>query len=349
MARPIPTVGARLDMLDLVRVNLSARASQLALEWRWGDLMALGSTVTSSVNVVVVKVALANSGPLTYGSLRFLLGGVVLCVIARWREGPMPRPRVRDMWLILITAGIGEAISQALFTTTLTFANVDYVAMVQATSPLLIVAWLVWRGREHFGPRVWIGLSLGLAGAAVALTAGGGGRTTWLDVLLPLGLPVTTVVYVLMLPVLLRRYRAIWLTAILTTVGGLMLAPFGMLEAIGHHPHVTAAWLGLLSFSVFGSVALGFLLYTIAVRILGPARVAAYSYLQPFLSAIAAALLISEPILPLQILGGVLMLVGVIGGRPRPHKVADAAGEVNPGPAPQPVGATPAAEAHPCP
>ena len=214
--------------------------------------MVLGSTVTSSVNVVVVKVALANSGPLTYGSVRFLLGGVVLCVIARWREGPMPRPRVRDIWLILITAGIGEAISQALFTTTLTFANVDYVAMVQATSPLLIVAWLVWRGREHFGPRVWIGLSLGLAGAAVALTAGGGGRTTWLDVLLPLGLPVTTVVYVLMLPVLLRRYRAIWLTAILTTVGGLMLAPFGMLEAIGHHPHVTAAWLGLLSFSVFG-------------------------------------------------------------------------------------------------
>jgi drug/metabolite transporter (DMT)-like permease len=336
-------------MLDPVPANLSARASQLALEWRWGDLMVLGSTVTSSVNVVVIKVALANSGPLTYGSVRFLLGGVVLCVIARWREGPMPRPRVRDIWLILITAGIGEAISQALFTTTLTFANVDYVAMVQATSPLLIVGWLVWRGREHFGPRVWIGLSLGLAGAALALTAGGGGRTTWLDVLLPLGLPVTSVVYILMLPVLLRRYRAIWLTAILTTVGGLMLAPFGMLEAIGHHPHVTAAWLGLLSYSVFGSVALGFLLYNVAVRILGPARVAAYSYLQPFLSVIAAVLLISEPILPLQILGGVLMLIGVIAGRPQPHKVVDAAGEVKPWPAHQPLGATPAAEAHPCP
>ena len=339
----------QFHMLDLVQVNLSARASQMALEWRWGDLMVLGSTVTSSVNVVVVKVALANSGPLFFGSTRFLLGGVVLCVIAYWREGAMPRPRARDIWLILITAGIGEAISQALFTTTLTFANVDYVAMAQATSPLLLVAWLVWRRREHFGPRVWIGLSLGLTGAALALTAGGGGRTTWLDVLLPLGLPVTSVVYILMVPVLLRRYRAIWLTAILTTVGGLMLAPFGLLEASGHHPHITAAWLGLLSYSVFVSVALGFLLYTIAVRLLGPARVAAYSYLQPFLSVIAAALLISESILPLQILGGVLMLVGVIGGRPRPHKVADAAGEVNPEPAPQPVVARPGAEAHPSP
>jgi len=335
-------------MLDQVRVSLSAPASRLALGWRWGDLMILGSTVTASVNVVVVKVALANVGPLTFGSLRFLLGGAALCVIARWREGPMPRPRVIDVWLILITAGIGEALSQGLFTSTLTYANVDYVAMVQATSPLLIVAWLAWRGRERFGPRVWVGFTLGLAGAALALSAGGGGRTTWLDILLPLGLPVTSVVYVLMLPVLLRRYRAMWLTAILTTVGGLMLAPFGMLQAIGHHPHVTAAWLGLLSYSVVGSVALGFLLYTIAVRRLGPARVAAYSYLQPFLSVVAAALLIGEPILPLQILGGVLMVAGVVGGRPRPHQVADAAGESSSWPLPHPVVRTPAAEAQPC-
>jgi drug/metabolite transporter (DMT)-like permease len=336
-------------MLDRVRVSLSAPASRFALEFRWGDLMVLGSTVTSSINVVVVKVALANCGPLTLGSIRFLLGGAVLCVIARWREGPMPRPQARDIWLILVTAGIGEAISQGLFTTTLVFANVDYVAMVQATSPLLIVAWLAWRKRERFGPRVWIGFGLGVAGAALALTAGGGGRTSFLDVVLPLGLPVTSAVYVLMLPVLLRRYRAIWLTAILTTVGGLMLAPFGMLEAIGRHPHVTPAWLGLLSYSVLGSVALGFVLYTIAVRRLGPARVAAYSYLQPFLSVLGAAVLISEPILPLQVLGGVVMLVGVIGGRPRPHRVADAAGGSDPSPTRHPVIAARTAEAHPCP
>ncbi|MGP8249397.1 MAG: DMT family transporter, partial [Candidatus Dormibacteria bacterium] len=147
----------------------------------------------------------------------------------------------------------------------------------------------------------------------------------------------------------LRRYRAIWLTAILTTVGGLMLAPFGALEAIGRHPHVTAPWLGLLSYSVLGSVALGFLLYTIAVRRLGPARVAAYSYLQPFLSVVAAALLIGEAILPLQILGGIVMLIGVIGGRPQPHQVAGAADEGDPSPGQPPVMATRTAEAHPCP
>ncbi len=320
---------ATTSILSSLPVNISARASQLAVEWTWSDLLALGSTVTASINVVAVKLALANSGPLTYGAARFLLGGLVLCAIARWREGPMPRPQRSDIWLIIVAAGIGDAISQALFTTSLTFANVDYMAMVQATSPLLILAWLACRGREHFGLRVWMGLALGLAGAALALTAGGGGPTTFLDLLLPLGLPVTSAVYLLMLPVLLLRYRAIWLTAILTTVGGLMLAPFATLEAIGHHPHVTTAWLGLLTYSALGAVALGFLIYTIAARSLGPARTATYSYLQPFLSVIAAALLIREPILPLQIAGGVVLLVGVIVGRPQPHKVAGAADEIS--------------------
>lgn len=327
-------------ILDPVRSYLSVRTAQITVGWGWGDFLALGSIVAASVNVLVVKIALANSQPLTYGSVRFLLGGLVLCAIARWREGPMPRPRGKDIWLIGVTAGIGDAISQALFTTTLTFANVDYVAMLNATSPLLILAWLVWRGRERFGPRVWIGFGLGLVGAALALTAGGGGQTTWLDVLLPLGLPVTGAVYVLVLPELLRSYRAIWLTAILTTVGGLMLAPFGALEAVGHPPHVTVAWIGLLSYSAFGAVALGFLFYTIAVRRLGPARTAAYSYLQPFVSVIAAALLISEPILPLQLLGGVVMLVGVIGGRPRAHEVSDALGPDTVRPAQHPVAST---------
>jgi len=55
------------------------------------------------------------------------------------------------------------------------------------------------------------------------------------------------------------------------------------------------------------------------VRRLGPARTAVYVYLQPFLAVIAAGILIGERILPLQLLGGVIMLIGVAWGRPRPR------------------------------
>jgi hypothetical protein len=98
-----------------------------------------------------------------------------------------------------------------------------------------------------------------------------------------------------------------------------MLVPFGAVEALNRHPHVTGPWLGLLTYSALAAVALTAWLYLPGVRRLGPARTTVYSYLQPFLTVVAAGLLIREPILPLQLLGGVIMLVGVAMGRPRPH------------------------------
>jgi drug/metabolite transporter (DMT)-like permease len=98
-----------------------------------------------------------------------------------------------------------------------------------------------------------------------------------------------------------------------------MLVPFGAVEALNRHPHVTGPWLGLLAYSALAAVTLTTWLYLPGVRRLGPARTTVYSYLQPFLTVVAAGLMIGEPILPLQLLGGVIMLVGVVMGRPRPH------------------------------
>lgn len=315
--------GGSAPILGLVKVSLPS-----SVPWRleglgWGDLMILVATLLWSVNVVVVKIALASSGPLIYGSLRFLWGGALLCLIARWRGGPMPIPRGRDVWLLVVAAATGVAVSQAAFNEVLTFANPDFVALVQTTSPLLIVAWLAWRSRERFGPRVWGGFGLGLVGTGLVLTAGGGGRLTWADALLILGLPLTSAVYTLVLPGLLRRYRPLWLTAMITMLGALMLAPLGAVEVLNRRPALSFNWLGLLTYSALGGVVVASLLYTVAVRRLGPARVSAYSYLQPFVCVIAAAILIGEPVLPLQILGGAVIMVGVISGRPRPHQVPD--------------------------
>ena len=40
-----------------------------------------------------------------------------------------------------------------------------------------------------------------------------------------------------------------------------MLVPFGAVEAINHHPHVTGSWLGLLAYSALAAVALTTWLY----------------------------------------------------------------------------------------
>ncbi len=306
-------------MLDEVSLDAVARAQRLRRGFGWGDVLVVAATIIWGVNVVVVKLALTDSGPFTYSAIRYVLGALALCGLARWLEGPLARPPVTDAWLIAAAAAAGVLVNQASFAGALALTNADNIAMISGTTPLLVVGWLVWRNRERFEAKVWAGLGLGLVGLVLVVGAAGGTWSSWVVVPVALANPLGWAVYLLLLPRLLERYRPLTLAAWVTMVGALMLVPFGTVEALNRHPHVTGPWLGLLAYSALAAVALTTWLYLPGVRRLGPARTTVYSYLQPFLTVIAAGLMIGEPILPLQLLGGVIMLVGVVMGRPRPR------------------------------
>ena len=321
----LPTVvGIRGGLLFIayrggVSSYVVGRARRVGRAVGWGDLLVVASTAIWGVNVVVVKLALADCGPFTYIAIRYVVGGLALCGLARWLEGPLVRPRGTDAWLIVAAAAAGILVNQASFAGALALTNPDNVAMISGTTPLLVAGWLVWRGREHFGAKVWGGLGLGLVGLVLVVGAGAATWSSWLVVVAALGNPISWAVYLLLLPRLLGRYSPLTLAALVTMVGAVMLVPFGAVEAIYHHPHVTVPWLGLLAYSALAAVALTAWLYLTGVVRLGPARTIVYSYLQPFLTVIAAGLLIGEPVLPLQLLGGAIMLAGVAMGRPRPR------------------------------
>jgi drug/metabolite transporter (DMT)-like permease len=308
-----------LTMLDEVSLDVVARAQRLRRGFGWGDVFVVAATIIWGVNVVVVKLALTDSGPFTYSAIRYVLGGLALCGLARWLEGPLVRPRGTDAWLIAAAAAAGVLVNQASFAGALALTNADNIAMISGTTPLLVVGWLVWRNREHFEAKVWGGLGLGLVGLVLVVGAAGGTWSSWLVVLVALANPLGWAVYLLLLPRLLGRYRPLTLAGLVTMVGAVMLVPFGAVEALNRHPHITGPWLGLLAYSALAAVALTTWLYLPGVRRLGPARTIVYSYLQPFVTVVAAGLLIGEPVLPLQLLGGVIMVVGVVMGRPRPH------------------------------
>ena len=287
-----------------------------------GDLLVLGATAIWSVNVVVVKLALHDSGPLTYSTLRYLVGGAVLLGLALWLDGPLPRLPRSDWWLLAALALSGVLINQSSFTGSLALTNADNVAMISGTTPLLVALWVALRQRSRFRARVWVGLAVGLLGLFLVVGAGAAAWSGWLGVVVALGNPVSWAVYLILLPRLLGRYRPLALAAMINLLGAAMLLPFGVAEAVVQRPEPVVGWLGLLAFSSLGAVGLTTWMYLPGVRRLGPARTAVYSYLQPFLTLLAALVIMGEPILPLQLLGGAVMLVGVMLGRPRPRPAA---------------------------
>ena len=301
------------------------------------DLLILLVTAAWSVNVVVVKVALQDSGPLFYAAVRFLLGGAGLWLLARRFEGPIRLPRGRDLALVVTAAALGTAINQASFTGALALNSADFVALVQAATPLMVAGWLAAVTRQHFGRRVWLGLGLGLAGLALVVDTGGGARASGLGTVVALIMPASWAAYLLVLPRLLRHHRPLTLSALVTLLGALMLLPFGALEAVTSPPRITVGWWGLLAYSSLVAVVATTWLFLLALERLGPARTSTYTYLQPFMAVVAAALLIDEAVLPLQLLGGAIMLVGVALGRPRPRRVGggrDGSGPLTVAPSP---------------
>ncbi len=291
---------------------------------RAGDGLALAATLIWAVNVVVVKVAIHTSGPLTYATLRYLIGGICLWVVATRVEGRPRMPRGREWRLVLAAAGTGVALSQVTFTGALALKSADFVAMFFGTLPLMVAVWVAWRTKDRFTPRVWAGLVIGLLGVMLVAYSGLRGANAWSGLLLAVASPLASAVYLLLLPPLLRIYKPLSLAALMALVGSAMMLPLGAAEAAVRHPSISLGWLGLLVFSALGAVLATNALWMVAVRHLGAARAAVFNYLEPFISVVAAAVLIHEAIVPVQLLGGLLIFISLAVGRPQAVQVTPA-------------------------
>ena len=100
--------------------------------------------------------------------------------------------------------------------------------------------------------------------------------------------------------------------------GGTMLFPFSLTQLLSQDwslpPLAWSAWV----YSAIFPLLVTNLLYFRALRRIGAARATLYMYLQPFLGALFAAILLGEQITALQVAGGAVIVLGVSLGQLMP-------------------------------
>jgi drug/metabolite transporter (DMT)-like permease len=106
------------------------------------------------------------------------------------------------------------------------------------------------------------------------------------------------------------------LSTLMILVGAVLMAPFAAVQLA----HQNFADLGALRWAALGystvfPLVVTNVLYFAALRRVGAARATLFMYLQPFLGALFAALLLDEAIGAIQIVGGVFIVGGVALGR----------------------------------
>jgi drug/metabolite transporter (DMT)-like permease len=283
----------------------------------------LAVTVLWGGNFIVVKGAVGIVPPVAFTFVRFAIAAVTLLVLLRWREGSIGLPR-RDAVPIVALGAIGFGLYQILWTTALQTVSAGDSALLIAATPVFTALLAVVAGSDQLSPAKLVGALISLAGVAVVIAGGSGlnlGASLVGD-LVTLGAAVCWAVYTAFGAPILRRHSPLRATTWAILSGTVVHAPLGLLQlAPMDWSLVGPPVVGAVLYASFLSAGIPNVVVFHGVKLLGPTRITAFQFLVPAIAVALAALLLGEPVLPAQVVGGLVIVAGILitrSGRLRP-------------------------------
>ncbi len=283
--------------------------------------------VVWAANFIVVKDAIGTLPPVAFSFLRYTLSSIALLVILRWYEGAVRLPRP-DTWRIVLLGGLGFGAYQILWTTGLVTVPAGDSALLIGATPVLTAVLAVVAGSDTLTPAKLAGAMLSFAGVVVVIAAGIGIEMSGslVGTAMTLGAALCWAAYTSFAAPVLRRHSPLVLTTYATIGGTVAMAPLGIAQLLGpgvvdvlSGERVTALVLAI-GYSGLLAAALANIIIFNGVRLLGPTRVVTLQALVPALAVVLAFLFLHEPIRPFQVLGGVIIVLGVALTRRASHR-----------------------------
>ncbi len=265
-------------------------------------------------NFVLAIPILADLPPLWAAAFRFLLGALIMLVVAAWQKQPMLTLLKRHAGIYLLLGGIGIVGFNVLFFYALQSTSADNGALIMATNPLLTTLLASAFLGERPSLRHLLALPVALAGVAVVIAQGDMQRLLALHFALGDWLMLLADLAWAMFNVLNRQYmpkdNAFGNNAWMLTAGGLLLTIIAMFS--GAHPAAMGAHASIaMAVMVVGGTVLAYLFWSIGIARLGASRAAIFLNLIPVFAMLTGAMLGEYPTAA-QFTGGVIVLAGVL-------------------------------------
>lgn len=296
------------------RVAPTSTSTASAADRRLAEFAVLVVMVLWAGNFIVVKGAVGILPPIGFTFLRYCLAAVTLLVLLRWREGTIRLPRV-DVLQIGLLGVIGFGCYQILWPVALQSIPAGDSALLIATTPVMTALLAVAVGADVANPVKIIGALVSFAGVALVIAAGQGVSlgSSLVGDLLTLVAALCWAIYTVFGARILRRHSPLVTTTWAIVAGTLFIAPLGIAQlATTDLPEVMGPSI-VFAILYAGALAAGFANVIVfhGVKLLGPTRVTALQFLVPPLAVVMAAIFLGEPIRPVQVVGGVIILAGV--------------------------------------
>ncbi|NNJ09637.1 DMT family transporter [Chloroflexales bacterium ZM16-3] len=275
-------------------------------------ILFVGVLIASTASIMITGAINLGISPIAIAAGRISLAALILTPLAWAKAGPeLRRVSRRDLGLAMI-AGICLAAHFASWISSLAYTSVASSTALVTTNPVFVAlaTWLIFRERLTVG--TWVGVLLTVVGSAlIGLSdrSGAGAAPLLGDGLALLG-AVTVSGYFLLGRLLRARMSLlpyIWLVYTTAAVVLLVANVFIGQSLLGLPPVGYLLILGL----ALGPQLLGHTAFNWAIKYLSPTLVTVAILGEPIGSAAMALLMFQQPLLPLQLAGGAVLLLGI--------------------------------------
>jgi drug/metabolite transporter (DMT)-like permease len=280
-------------------------------------LLPLMTSILFSGSYIAGKYTTLDMGPLTTTLWRYLIALVFLSGLLLHYKRSALVLQGRDIVPALLLGLFGIVGYHYFFFLSLRYTEVANTAIINALSPVLTSVAAAFLIKERLSRRNYAGVLVAFFGVLILLCRGDidailAVRFNKGDLLMLLSV-ISWMIYALLIRTMLEKYSGFTLTFYATLFGVLMLlflapqeAPLDRIQEISR-----ASLLSVFYMGICGS-GLGYLLYNLSIREIGPTRTSSFVYsVIPVIVAVLALMFFQQAITPIMIASMILILIGL--------------------------------------
>ena len=283
-------------------------------------LAACGFAAVSTFTVIATKEGVSLASLLMW---RYVIGAAVMVTFVATQN--YPRMPWREAVRFIVLGGGGQAVLVGMALSSLRYVTPATLAFLFATYPAWVTLVQIVRGAEQITARRLLALAMSLGGIVVIsgapLAAANGSSNVRMGLALALG---AAVVYGMYIPLMqwMQKKHPVAVTSAYAKIGSafcfLMLA---LSDQTVSASFSSKAWMAIVGLALFSTV-LPSVFFLMGLMRLGPVRTAIVSSVEPFLTAMLAAVVFGQEITINILIGGAMIVSAVVVLQFRRERVA---------------------------
>jgi drug/metabolite transporter (DMT)-like permease len=276
------------------------------------ELMLLATVLLWALNLSVTKYVLTHGLlPLPYATVRYALAGLIFVVLTLYAERTL-RVQSRHLPLLALAAGT-LALNQLAFVFALDETTASTIGLILGAIPIFAALFGLALGTERPTGGFWLAALVSAVGVGLVAAGSGGALSADLvGILLGVATAATWAAYSVVVAPLMKTYSPSRMSAVVVPAAWVVIALVGVPQTADQEWSLGPEIWALIVFAAVGPLVVTNVLWFRAVHRIGANRATLAANLEPFVAAVLAVILLSEPLGWLQIAGGVLIALAIL-------------------------------------